>query len=197
MSILFLGAATALLASPMYTQMLFREAYEWEKSQVYVDNSAILLGRQLRQVLRELERLNRQLKQIDILHHSTHACALTPGVQQPACQAADKVAESALIRYSQMGMHKSQLSWQSGWTRAFQDLVVFGAGRGGNLKGPREIPLESQRCRYCLLDLFWRVTSLPHFHLVIGEGEAFPREVSLDLKKDSVISEWNYRLRPQ
>jgi hypothetical protein len=194
MSILFVTIALVLLSGPMYTQSLFRSAYEWEEKQIRVDNALIRLGQKLRQILLQLEDSKNVLKTHDRVHHTIHLCASTPGPQQIACKTADRLHEVELRSFSESARMNAEIGWHGAWLVANTEILEVSTRGRAQFSGPSSIPIDSRICSVCRLPLYWKV-SYSGFKALADPEKQPANRASLKIKDEwDKSGSWNFLL---
>ena len=145
-----------LCLSPLWTHHLYSQLLEVERTQISLDNSAIVLGQEERKFWRQVWHYQRGISQAEKVHHAVHACAHVPGPQAPVCQAKDKACELALRATQRLSYVYFVALWKQALVKAVRSggveprFAICVQGR------PFLPPLQSRTCRFCQLKVGWK-----------------------------------------
>ncbi len=152
-----------VLMFPSVSHRLYQKAYDREKTQVGLDNAAILFGQADVDWLNFLDDRNRQLAALDQTHHPSHFCRFHPPTAA-ACLPVDQAAEAAISALHIETGARIAIDWGIASARAYSELgrleVVPRA-----VRRPLLAPIASVRCKVCALSIGWRVTQFPFTQL--------------------------------
>jgi hypothetical protein len=150
----------ALLIAPLQSQNIFRDAFDWERRQVELDNLAIELGRADKALFNFVEKQNVFMARLDTAHHALHACARVPGPQMVTCQAKDKAIEMVLRRTMDFTWQKASHDWMhNGKTTQYRYGRLF--EKNTEMARDLKVPLVVRRCAVCYLPTRLDVASPP------------------------------------
>ncbi len=176
----------------MLTHGIYQNAFDWEYRQIAVDNSGILLGQSERDAFRYLARMNRRLRLLEKAHHVAHACARVPQ-PTPACLSADRTFEIAIRVLRSEAWVQARIKWLVGARNARNELRAFKTL--GNVSQDPTLPVQSQRCPICGLEVYWEKTSDEITADIDSPGPPW-LGVRVKLIGDSLTGRqrWDYRL---
>src|SRR5688500_15327370 len=84
-----------LLFSPLLTYRIYDKALSWERTQIAVDNAAIVIGKKDKELFNYLIASNRILHALEMAHHPLHFCARVP-LTTAFCISEDLVLEAQI-----------------------------------------------------------------------------------------------------
>jgi len=179
-----------LILSPLWNHQMYQLEFEYQKRRIWLDNSAIRLGVNDRDLFNQLERLKKRQEKLHVSFHQALACTLTPQTA-PACIQLVKELKILL-----MGMIKNiELTSQFHWKKNREGALDLFNGKGYEvvISRSRKVPLEKKRCHICQEDFILNLS---------------PQEKATELTtiihpilKSTVTLEkvpegsWNYRLQ--
>lgn len=193
MYVSILAILIPLSLAPAMTWKIFCDVARQERSQIAVDNAAIVLGRADRDLFMDLSASNRILKQLDRIHHPLHVCAraASPGAM---CVGHDLAIEREIMLMHQTIGKTAEARWRSNLRVALMELE--------KLKIPlvsvsrKTFPVHPKRCPVCGLNSAWEINVeqrpfVTHFSAGSPACLAVVRLEGICLTDNS---RWNYRL---
>lgn len=124
MQILMVSITGIFLASTWLTQSSFRQLWLRERTQVAVDNAAIVLGRAVEEMLHSMEETNSELRILDIEHHELHFCARNIFTALE-CFPMDKAMEVEISLLSSSANVELSLLWQKAASKANMEASLL------------------------------------------------------------------------
>src|SRR5258708_5385352 len=106
-----LVAMLAFVSVPVLTDGIYRSSYLLQRRQIFVDNTAILIGGNDRNTFGYLKSVNKVLRQIEAAHHIAHACARSLAAPV-ACLQGDMAFETTLASLHSYSYAQAILAWR-------------------------------------------------------------------------------------
>lgn len=150
MSFPFIFGLIPLFISPVFILLIFQTVFQIEKNQIALDNAAIMMGRQDRDLFRIIENTNKLLKKIEKKHHYLHACALIspdPRVRV-ICQTQDRAIELEMSLLIEKTRFQSQYLWFLSRSKGIAEANKLNV-HIDSIKRETSAPIRFEECPFC------------------------------------------------
>jgi len=186
---LLMGVAPILLM-PMAMHHAYLLAHDWQLTQIRVDNAAILLAKNDRDLLNFISESNRVLRVLEAIHHPVHRCARIPNPLKGSCAAKDQILEARIRRYLEAVVSKVRVSWTANGLRVQKGLMGI---RGTKVHRSIPAPIQMKRCSVCGLENHVAI-QVQNCHTGLRVVDPRPLSLKTELIREG-NADWNYRLR--
>lgn len=167
----FLILMTALVEWPLQTRQMFEALYQVHRTQIALDNGAIRLGRGERAYRKWVQRVNRKLEALELLHHGVHACARVPQTMAK-CRPLDLALERKLKTLVLSGKAQLRSRWWGVAGRVRGEVKRLGVV--AQLRRPMRPPHRFGPCPTCHMKVRLNQTRpYPWKSVLKGEGHPF------------------------
>ncbi len=181
-----------LLAAPLLTQRMGREAYLTESLQIGMDNSAIILGRADRRTLQFVQAQNKRIAVVELLHDTAHVCARATAV--PNCVIQDALLETSIRSLFSITESVTRDLWMGAQKQANQKLKGIDSGFRISRRDP--FPFHQRRCPVCGLGIALDPIESHLGTSVNGGGKGVvPSQFRVRIEAKLSHGRWNYALR--
>lgn len=184
-----IGLLPILVMGPAWVLEIYETEMQWQQTQITLDNTAILMGRNDRELMNDVHQSENRLRELHQLFHKAQSCSLIPATAS-ACQLTARNIQLLIKALILKTNEVAQTKWMRGGTNAranlFKNKIPFTLSR--SVLWPKRLG----KCPVCRLGLNWSET--------IGtlqselKSTLYPdlgvRVSALQVQK----GEWNYRL---
>ena len=190
---IFVAVIIPFVLAPLWTHELFKGSFERQKAIIALDNAAILIGREDRDLFEFLKNTNSIVEGLEKIHHPIHL-ALRMGALDPKLKLQD-IGLETLIRE----LH-SEAEVVSKVRLSKSPLVAFSEFRrmqvaGQIIQRAKKVPVFEVKCSLCHLWVKWEpIPELLKTQIeVINDGVAEVLSVSPTIGNAKMNSSINYR----
>jgi hypothetical protein len=169
MPILLVSLAFTFLGSTLWTQSLFRTAFQFEREQIGIDNAGIYLGRGDRTIFRRFQRESERLRLWEVMHHEIHLCARVPSPQAKVCLMKDQALERQLRMAREIFYEWAKWEWKASKQRAQGEARRLGSVSFGTSR-PEDLPVRGVRCQVCNQEVGWELSDALNSYRVYSSG---------------------------
>jgi len=179
-----------MVLAPVGLSELYQQELEWQQRQILLDNSAILLGRQLKNALNRFSKREEGLRSLHRRYHSALICSAVPATAL-ACRAILKQLKIGIFLKAREAEAFLRTDWISSRTDTVQNLKKDFAELTTDMK---EIPRpHRQLCSICQLPSHWKWEP-QSLSMNLWDASDQRRSVSVSILKEDLFKEWNYQL---
>lgn len=179
-----------LILSPFWISHLYQLEFETQKSQIWLDNASIALGRNDRELLNKIESTKKKIESLHTIYHKVQACSLIPKTATVCAPLANQIRHFLLASVNSV-LLVSQIKWKAGNSKA---LWILGKeGYQGQLNRREKIPLQRKKCGICFESVLIEMPRQPVMSVIKLEKKVTPPDILLVEK--NIEGRWNYRLQ--
>lgn len=190
---LFLSLCTPLVLGVVWIAELNQHELNWQKTQILLDNTAILLGRSDREMVRRLEQDKIGLSALHKKLHGMRACSLIPATALQ-CRKFAKILQLAIRKMTVEAMIRAQRAWTSGTALAQSELRK--ANYRFLLRRAPGVKVQSTHCSICFEVSGWNLNSLNQIKSRLLDLTERKISTSVSIMKEPT-GDWTYRLWSQ
>jgi hypothetical protein len=169
---IFVAVITPFVLAPLWTHELFKGSFERQKAIIALDNAAILIGREDRDLFNFLKNTNSIVEGIEKIHHPIHL-ALRMGALDPKLKLQDIGLETLIREMHSEAEVISNVRWSKSPMVAFSEFRRMQVA-GQIIQRANKVPVVEVKCSLCHLFVKW----VPNLQLlkthieVISDGVA-------------------------
>jgi hypothetical protein len=112
----------SLVMGPAWVFEIYQAEIQWQKTQIGLDNAAILLGRNDRDLMNDVFESEARLKNLHKILHKALSCSLVPATATP-CQMASRKTQLLIKALILKTKAVAQLKWVRGEANARGNLI--------------------------------------------------------------------------
>jgi hypothetical protein len=170
-------------------ELYYRE-FDWQKTQILLDNVAIRLGQNDLNLVKELEREKKEIENLHQKYHQSLACSLVPPTAI-ACGNLAKALRASIRGLNVISGFKAKSCWVRGTSIAQSELGLTTPKL--NLKRAPVLSLKQTYCPVCREVHGLTITDLSQTKSQLVETGGRSLSVSVSLVNEAP-RKWNYRL---
>jgi hypothetical protein len=190
---IFVAVITPFVLAPLWTHELFKGSFERQKAIIALDNAAILIGREDRDLFNFLKNTNSIVEGLEKIHHPIHL-ALRMGALDPKLKLQDIGLETLIREMHSEAEVISNVRWSKSPMVASSEFRRMQVA-GQIIQRANKVPVVEVKCSLCHLFVKWAPNlQLLKTHLeVISDGVAEKLSVSPTIGNTKINSSINYR----
>ncbi len=183
----------SFVSSPLKSGFLFSEVFKLEKTQIILDNSAILIARHDRLFFHYVVKMNKILKNLERIHHYWHTCAKIPKTAM-FCRPKDIMMETKILEFVSV----CRKNFDFMWAQSLREGLDYLSKHQVNLKlilRP-SLPVKFVLCEFCNLPtkMILETQKLKEPTFLLSQGSLNINTLIYNLGQSLDSENWNYRL---
>jgi len=147
-----IGLLPSLVLGPAWILEIYQAEMQWQKTQIGLDNAAILLGRNDRDLMNDVFESEVRLENLHQILHKALSCSLVPATATP-CQIVSRKTQLLIQTLILKTKEVAQFKWVRGGANARSNLlrqkILFTLSRSSFWPG------KLQTCSFCHLGIHW------------------------------------------